>query len=204
MGKGKKTIGDYEWKDLNGDDIINGKDMFLLGNTIPTTTGGLNNTVTFKNFTFNVYLDYALGHSISNGYLQRQMCNFMGGNTSLPREILKCWNVGDDPTTAKYARYSGNDSDNLNKNFRDNSNVFVQKADFLCLREVSLAYSLPSKILQKSKIDGVTFTLAGNNLHYFTDVIGISPELGASSTYSASFYTYPPIRKISLSCRIIF
>ena len=112
----KKTIGDYEWKDLNGDDIINSNDMFLLGNTIPHTTGGLNNTFTYKGFTLNVYLDFALGHSISNGYLQRQMCNFMNGNTSLPAEILKCWNVGDDPSKAKYARFSGNDSDELNKN----------------------------------------------------------------------------------------
>ena len=98
LGVGKKTIGDYEWKDLNGDNIINSNDMFLLGNTIPHTTGGLNNTFTYKGFTLNVYLDFALGHSISNGYLQRQMCNFMNGNTSLPAEILKCWNVGDDPS----------------------------------------------------------------------------------------------------------
>ncbi|MCO7112573.1 hypothetical protein NIB75_08285 [Bacteroides uniformis] len=91
---------------LNGDDIINSNDMFLLGNTIPHTTGGLNNTFTYKGFTLNVYLDFALGHSISNGYLQRQMCNFMNGNTSLPAEILKCWNVGDDPSKAKYARFS--------------------------------------------------------------------------------------------------
>ena len=40
MGVGKRTIGDYEWKDLNGDNIINSNDMFLLGNTIPHTTGG--------------------------------------------------------------------------------------------------------------------------------------------------------------------
>lgn len=37
-----------QWKDLNGDNIINSNDMFLLGNTIPHTTGGLNNTFTYK------------------------------------------------------------------------------------------------------------------------------------------------------------
>lgn len=202
MGYGKKTIGDYEWKDLNGDNKIDGNDMYLIGNTIPTTTGGVNNTFTYKGFTFNIYLDFALGHSISNGLLQRQMCNFMGGNTSLPREILKCWNVGDDPDKAKYARFSGNDSDDLNKNFRDNSDVFTQKGDYLCIREVSLQYSLPQSMLTKTRLKNVTFTLAGNNLHYFTKIIGMSPELGSASTYSEGFYTYPPIRKFSIGCRI--
>lgn len=202
LGVGKKTIGDYEWKDLNGDDIINSNDMFLLGNTIPHTTGGLNNTFTYKGFTLNVYLDFALGHSISNGYLQRQMCNFMNGNTSLPAEILKCWNVGDDPSKAKYARFSGNDSDELNKNFRDNSDVFTQKADYLCIREISLQYALPQALLAKIGLKGLVLTLAGNNLHYFTEVIGLSPEVGASSTYSGSFNTYPPIRKFSIGCKV--
>ncbi len=93
----KKTIGDYEWCDLNGDGIINGNDMYELGNTIPTTTGGLSNTLSYKGFTLNVFFDFALGHSVCNGFLQRQMCNFMNGNTSIPSEVLKAWNVGDDP-----------------------------------------------------------------------------------------------------------
>ena len=204
MGNGKKTIGDYEWCDLNGDGKINGSDMYLLGNTIPHTTGGFGNTFTYKGFTLNIYLDFAFGHSISNGYLQRQMCNFMGGNTSLPRELLKAWNEGDDPAKAKYARFSGNDSDDLNKNYRDNSDIFVQKADYLCIREVSLSYQMPTKLVKKAGMQDVRFTFAGNNLHYFTDVIGLSPEMGSASTYNASFNTYPPIRKFSFNVKVTF
>lgn len=204
MGVGKKTIGDYEWCDLNGDGIINGSDMYELGNTMPTTTGGLGNTFTYGGLSLNVYLDFALGHSISNGYLQRQMCNFMGGNTSLPREILKAWNVGDDPSTAKYARFSGNDSDDLNKNYRDNSDIFVQKADYLCIREVSLSYMLPNKWVRKAGMSDVRLSLAGNNLHYFTDVIGLSPEMGTANSYATNFNTYPPIRKFSFNVKVTF
>lgn len=204
LGTGKKTIGDYEWKDLNGDGVINSSDMFLLGNTLPTTTGGIGNTLTWKGFTFNIYFDFAIGHSISNGYLQRQMCNFMDMNTTLPTEILKCWDVGDDPSKAKYARYSGNDSDELNKNFRDNSDIFVQKADYLCLREVSLNYDIPVKIIKPLGMRSASVTIAGNNLHYFTGVIGMSPEMGATSTYSTSFNPFPPIRKYSVGLKVTF
>ena len=60
--------------------------------------------------------------------------------------------------------------DELNKNFRDNSDVFTQKADYLCIREISLQYALPQALLAKIGLKGLVLTLAGNNLHYFTEV----------------------------------
>lgn len=90
--------------------------------------------------------------------------------------MLEC---GVDPSGPN-ARFSGNDSDELDKNFRDNSDVFTQKADYLCIREISLQYALPQALLAKIGLKGLVLTLAGNNLHYFTEVIGLSPEVGAS------------------------
>jgi hypothetical protein len=141
---GKKAIGDYEWKDLNGDGVINGSDMFLLGTTMPTFTGGFGNTFTYKNLSLYVFVDWAVGHSISNNFLQRQMCNFFANNTSLPTEIRKAWDPesGQDVSEAQYARFGGNDSDDLNKNFRPASNVFTTRGDYLCLRDITLSYVL--------------------------------------------------------------
>ena len=203
---GKKAIGDYEWKDLNGDGIINGSDMYLLGNTIPTFTGGFGNTLTYKNFSLYIFMDWAVGHSISNNLLQRQMCNFFANNTSLPTEIRKAWDPesGQDVSEATYARFGGNDSDDLNKNFRPASNVFTTRGDYLCLRDVTLSYILSNSALKKAMIENITFTLSGNNLHYFTSVIGMSPETGTSNAYSTGFYTYPPIRRISFGLKVTF
>lgn len=205
-GTGKKAIGDYEWKDLNGDNIINGQDMFYQGKMLPHSTGGFGNTLTYKNLTLNIYLDWALGHSVSNNLLQRQMCNFFANNTSLPTEILKCWDPesGQDVSEAKYARFSGNDSDDLNKNFQAASNIFTQRGDYLCIRDISLQYLLSNAALKKAKIQNITFTLSGNNLHYFTRVIGMSPEMGTSNAYATNFNTYPPIRRFSLGVKLTF
>lgn len=203
-GVGKKAVGDYEWKDLNGDGRINGNDMFYLGTILPHSTGGFNNTFSYKNFSLSIYFDWALGHSISNNVLQRQMCNFFGNNTSLPREVLNCWDpeAGQDVKDAVYARFGGNDSDDLNKNFRPNSNVFTTKGDYLCLRDITLQYVLPSAWTNKMGIQGLAFTVSGNNLHYFTAVKGISPETGTSNAYSSGYYSYPPIRKISFGLKL--
>lgn len=203
---GLKAIGDYEWKDFNGDNIIDGSDVFLQGNIYPVSTGGFGNYFTWKNFGLNIYLDWALGHSIANNYLQRQMCNFFGNNTSLPTEIRKCWDpeAGMDVKDAKYARFGGNDSDDLNKNFRPASNTFTQKGDYLCIREVSLQYTLSGKGVKKAGLQNIVFTLSGNNLHYFTEVIGMSPETGTDNAYSGSFFTYPPIRRVSFGAKFTF
>ena len=116
--------------------------------------------------------------------------------------MKKTWQKPGDKT--KYARFSGNDSDDTNRNFRTVSNVFTTKADYLCLREISLQYNVPAEKLKKLGIYGLAVTLSGNNLHYFTKVKGISPETGTASTYSSSYFSYPPIRRFSLGVKLTF
>jgi hypothetical protein len=60
---------------------------------------------------------------------------------------------------------------------RGNS-IFYQKGDFLCLREITLSYSLPTDFLKRFKISGLRLNVTGNNLHYFTKYDGLNPEEG--------------------------
>lgn len=176
--------------------------MYLLGNTIPHTTGGFNNMFNYKDFTLNIYLDFALGHSIANGIFQRQLGVILDGNIPV-QAMTDAWSPGDDPTKKKYAIW-GYSNSGANNNYRENSDIFVQKADYLCIREVSLSYSMPKKVIGKLPMQNVVFTIQGNNLHYFTEVIGLSPEMGAASTYGSGYNPYPPIRKYSLSVKVSF
>ena len=72
MSPAANKSGDYEWKTVraarqkDGKDYIDSQDQFLLGYTVPHSTGGLNNNFTYKNFTLNIFVDWALGHSINN------------------------------------------------------------------------------------------------------------------------------------------
>ncbi len=201
--KGAKRVGDYEWADRNGDNIINTADQFCLGTTIAPFTGGITNTLRWKNLTFSFYLDWATGHSIQDKSFQRYFYNTFTGNYALAKDVLKCWTQPGDDT--KYARFYANDSGWGNDNYNRNSNVFTYDADYLCLREITLQYSLPKHLLKKLGIHGVTFTLSGNNLYYWTEVPdGTSPETGASSTYDSGYYNYPPIRRISFGVRLTF
>lgn len=209
--KGRKFAGDYEWCNRPGSEtiIINGKeqemisgqDKFLLGYTVPHSTGGFGNTVTYKNLTFNLYLDWALGHSILNTIEGRQFINTFTGNTAISSKVKDCWSgVGD--TDAKYAKFqSGGETQSAN--FRASS-VFNYKGDYLCIREVSIAYNFPKKWMSKIGVQDASVVLSGNNLYYFTEVKGISPEVGTSDTYNDSYSCYPPIMRVSLGLKVTF
>lgn len=205
---GRKHIGDYEWKNRPGSqtrndkDYIDSQDQFFLGYTVPHSTGGLNNNLTFRNISLNVFVDWALGHSINNNSEMRYFMNTFANNYTLIDKVKQTWKAPGDKT--KYARFTANDPDDGNANFSRTSNIFNYKGDYLCIREISLQYNVPSSKLGKLGMQNLAITLAGNNLHYFTAVEGVSPEVGASTTYNAGYYNYPPIRKYSIGVKVTF
>ena len=202
---GRKDIGDYEWKNREGSqkkdgkDYIDSQDQFLLGYTMPHSTGGLSNVFTYKNFSLNIYLDWALGHSINHNTEMRYFMNSFQTNMALIDKVKECWKQPGDNT--KYAKFVADDPDH-NCNFGRTSNVFNYKGDYLCVREIAISYNLPKSIISKAGLENVAITLSGNNLYYFTAVEGVSPEVGTSSTYSGSYYNYPPIRKYSVGIKV--
>lgn len=205
---GRKHVGDYEWKNRpgsqtrNGEDYIDSQDQFLLGYTVPHSTGGLNNNFSFKNFSVNIFVDWALGHSINNNSEMRYFMNTFANNYTLIDKVKQTWKQPGDNT--KYARFTANDPDDGNANFSRTSNIFNYKGDYLSIREISVQYNLPFSKISKLGMQSMAITLAGNNLHYFTAVDGVSPEVGASTTYNAGYYNYPPIRKYSVGVKVTF
>ena len=144
-----------------------------------------------------------MGHSIFDSSYNRYFFGTFTNNYALAREVLKCWKKPGDDT--RFAKFWANDSNWGNDNYnRDRNNNFTYKGDYLCIREITLQYSLPKKLFTKVGVKGVTLTVSGNNLHYFTEVQGISPERGSDTTYDADYYNYPPIRRLSFGVRLIF
>ena len=221
---GRKDIGDYEWcnregsaRMADGREQIDAEDMFYLGNVMPLANGGLGNTIRFKRLTLNVYMDYALGHSIYN-YMKSRMFqnNFGNCNANVDKMVYDCWRYPGDPN-AKYARFFPNDPDFGNRNFSRCSDFNVEKADYLCLRDVSLMYDLPDKWVKKIGMKKLTVGFSGNTLWYFTAVSGsICPETGMGTASDDSFYTSvstganenssiaPTARKFLFNLRVTF
>ena len=200
---GRKFAGDYNWADRNKDGVIaKGQDLFCLGVTEPPVTGGINNTLKWKDFTFNIYMDYAIGHSIYDESLGRYFYATFSCNYALSSYVKDCWKKPGDVT--RYAKFWANDSGAGQDNFNRMSNIFTYRADYLCLREVSVQYKVPKKLCSVIGAKGAFLTLSGNNLYYLTAVKGISPEIGTSSTYSTSYNNYPPVRRVTAGVKVTF
>jgi TonB-linked SusC/RagA family outer membrane protein len=201
--KGRKFPGDYEWVDRDGDGEITAYDQFLLGYTVPHTTGGLANTLRYKNWSMNIYVDWAMGHSINDYAFMRFFMNTFAYNYALAEEVKDCWSP--DNTDGQYARLTANDPGDGSKNFGRRHDGFNFKGDYLCIRELSISYDVPTRIIRKLGMEKLNVYLSGNNLHYFTELIGTSPEAGASTTYNSSnYFNYPPIRRYSVGIRATF
>ena len=163
--------------------------MFLLGNIVPHSTGGMNNTFKYKGLTLSVYVDYAIGHHIYNYMKTRFFQNTLGNsNSNVDKMVYDCWTApGCD---YKYARFFPNDADFGNRNFSRASDFNVEKADYLCIRDVSLYYDLPQHWTKKVGIKKVTVGFTGNTLFYWTRVSGgANPETGIGKASDADMYS---------------
>lgn len=216
---GIKFPGDAIFEDTDGNKIIDSRDRKFMGNMFPKYVGGFNFDVAYKGFALNVRTDYSLGATIYNESRARFIGQFQG-NYGLLTESLQSWQKEGDITDVP--RYRWADQTNQNNLFRSeasgaayNTNMFqgnsryYESGDFLCLREITLAYTLPKSFLEKVKLSSARLFVTGNNLYYFTNYSGLSPEVqgidGGSSqglNSAGATGTYPVPRNIIFGVNI--
>jgi TonB-dependent SusC/RagA subfamily outer membrane receptor len=78
---------------------------------------------------------------------------------------------------------------------------FIQKASFFRLSELSLAYTLPSRWLRGLGVSSSRVSLAGRNLHTWTDYRGLDPESRNGATDQALI---PPLQRFVLTLHLAF
>lgn len=191
-----KYGGDVNWLDLDENDTIDTRDRIYMGNKIPRITGGLTNSFSFKSFSMVVRMDYTLGATVYYENGARTSGNFSGAN-AINGDIRRSWQKQGDVTDVPRYYWADQNAQWNVWNSRGSSR-FYQKTDFLCLREVTFAYSLPRDFLERIKIEEWRFHITGSNLIYFTDYDGLSPEQTNSDT------AYPNPRSIILGASITF
>ncbi len=87
----------------------------------------------------------------------------------------------------------------------------IYDATVIRLRELSLSYSLPEKLISKTPFGSISFTLSGSNLWYnapnFPKYVHFDPEtsgFGVSNGKGLEFFTGPSSRRMGASIRVTF
>lgn len=191
-----KYGGDVNWLDADNNGIINDKDKTYMGNIYPTWTGGLANTLRYKGFDLYFRLDFTTGHTIYNYAKAFLDYNWLGDNVMTQDVVDRSWKKQGDKTDMPRHYWAG---DRGQQNAIRENSLYYESGDFLSIRELSLSYTLPSKLLQKVRLGELRFTVTGNNLYYFTKYSGLNPEEGGKDD---GRYAMP--RNIILGANISF
>ncbi|MDN3687065.1 SusC/RagA family TonB-linked outer membrane protein [Cyclobacterium jeungdonense] len=197
--------GDVDWLDVDDNGVIDTRDRVYMGNIFPKWTGGFSNNVNYKGINLYLRMDYTTGHTIYN-YVRANLDGQFVGNTNMSSNILRSWeNQGDVTDVPKFywadqiaqSNYWRGDPRNIDNG--RGSSVNYERGDFLALRELTLSYNYMADWYRKIGIGGIRVNLTGNNLYYFTDFSGLSPEEGG-----ANRGRFPVPRNIMLGINLSF
>lgn len=156
----------------------------LAGNAQPKYFGSLSNTITFKNFTLSAQLYYNYGNMVYDTWGSYYTGAGFGATFNKVARVLDRWQKPGDVTDIPKYIYNGN------KNFQSGSTFYLQKGDFVRLREIQLGYNLPKEVLAKAGISSANFYVRGTNL--FTWVkdknLAFDPEQGTGSASNLNVF----------------
>jgi len=157
-------------------------------------TGGFGSTFTYKRLALTMNFSFAKQMAINLVNGGPSAANGGTGATNIPLFVYQnSWSYPGQ-TNALYARgstgfiVSGNVS---------SSNAGYSDASYLRFQTVTLSYSLPTKILGKIGVKGLSFNVSTNNLFVITAYKGLDPEV---TTYGG----LPPTRTVVSGLKISF
>jgi hypothetical protein len=158
---------------VNSPDFNAGRDRFIVGNAQPDFFGGLNNTIRFKNFDFNMFWQFTVGNDQLNwvkffqehggtrntGFISSQMARWQksGDITDVPRMIA--------------TNYRGD--------LRPDR--FLEDGSYLRLKNITIGYTFPSAISEKVGFSRIRVYGSGQNLLTFTKYTGLDPEVNSGA-----------------------
>ena len=169
------SSGDPLWKDNNSDGVIDSKDKVLKGHSLPIYTGGAGSNLSYRKIYFDVALFYALGHHLLNNLTANKL-DFI--NADLSRDITNIKEVTFWQKTFDYNNYPVYNPWSSVVPYRDDQDLFLQNADYLKLRYVSLGYDVAAwPVFQKAKFTKALIYITGSNLFTITSFKEGDPEL---------------------------
>lgn len=204
--------GDIKFKDINDDGIINQDDRKIIGNPWPKFTFGFNNSLAYKNFSLNIFIQGSVGNDIVN---YPRYTNEIPGNTGTYGNYYQ--------SVVHFARpssYSADDNQSVtltNPGYRipriapgdPNGNNrmsqwFVEDGSYARLKNVTLSYNFPDKWISHLAMTNLQASLSVQNLLTITGYKGYDPEIGMVN-YGGTIMVgvdpgrYPSVRMYSIS-----
>jgi TonB-linked SusC/RagA family outer membrane protein len=203
--------GDLIFDDL-GQGWVTPNSQIYIGNPWPKMIYGINMNVDYKGFDLSLLFQGATGFEIFNAVKAYTQVFSGDGNTT--KDVFNVSFFGDNGLTdvprAGYFQDADNKlwiSDaNANKNYSTVSSYFVEKGNYLKLKNLVVGYSLPKNLAKKISIDNVRLYISAQNVFTWTKYTGIDPEIGGNALARGLDHQnrYLPSRLVSFGLDLTF
>ena len=159
--------GDVRFVDLNQDGVIDESDKTMLGNPNPDFELGIQLNAEYKGFYVNATLSGKYGMQVMQSY--RSFSDNYDQNYTT--EIFGRWHGAG--TSNRLPRLSSVS----NRNIQFISDIYMQDADYLRINNLTVGFKLGDYLSDIKYISQVKLYTAINNLHTFTNFVGMDPEV---------------------------
>lgn len=207
--------GTLKFKDLNGDGIIDDQnDKTIIGDANPKFTGGWNNQFTYKGFDMSVFVNFVVGNDIYNANkIEFTNSDFINiNNLALNNGRWRTIDANGVKVTDPVALAALNANATI---WRPNSaqrwplhTWAIEDGSFLRISNVSLGYTLPTKVLSKIRISNFRLFATVNNLATITNYTGFDPDVNTRRsdplTPGVDFAGYPHSRIWTFGFNVTF
>ena len=151
------------------------------GSPEPKFTGGFNTSLSWKGFDLSAFFEYKLGNNVL--IVENRYVNSDGNqNMNQTYRALNYWKEPGD--TGVFPKpYIGNSSNS----YAMPSTRWMERGDYLRVKDVTLSYTFPTRIIEKIKLGGLKLYVSGLNLYTFHDVNWFDPERGVNGMGSGIY-----------------
>ena len=181
--------GDLYPLDYDNNGQIDQNDRVVIGSTDPKFYGGFSTDFSWKGLSLNAVFSYSYGAKKLSPWYETLIGSTGSGVAST--DLLDRWTP--ENTDAEFPRVlAGFDYNHYGASSMDFS---VQKASFLRLSALTLAYTFPTKVINALKLTNLRVYATGSNLFCLTNYNGYDPETGD---------WYPPTRMYTFGLNLTF
>lgn len=161
--------GDPKYKDIAGNDgKITDEDRTVIGDGQPLHTGGFNNNFTYKNWDLNIFLQWSYGNDILNANRLEFENVHSKKNKNQFASYNNRWTPENPYSDMPRAQAKGSEV---------YSSLYVEDGSYLKLKNISLGYTFPKRMLRTTGISSLRVYLAAENILTWTSYSGSDPEV---------------------------
>lgn len=165
------------------------------GSPEPLWTGGFNTELSWKGLSLGIQLEARYGNKVLNQDRSLFESDGYYGDQNIWKGALNYWKQPGDMNVLPKPVY------NNASNSMQTSTRYLEDGSYLRIKDITLAYNLPSKWTKKALMSGVRIYASALNLYTFHNMNYWDPEHG---TTGATVISYPMTRSMIVGVDITF